>query len=680
MHKHQITMGATTDRNAEAMMTPQVTVCRAQGRICRKGSVSVRSSLLAAVLLLAVSSAWAQTWSSVGPPGGTVRDLAHDPRNPDRVYLGTADGILYRSDDGGVNWSRLDPGFPTRGMSLDEIAVDTRSTVYVGYREVSGNGGGVARSTDGGHTFTMLPGIQGESVRALALAPSNRRVIAAGTLTGVFLSRDAGQTWTRITPKDHPDLRNIESLAFDPDDPRVLYAGTWHLAWRTRDGGANWAPIHEGMIDDSDVMTMTVLQDDPQVLYATACSGIYRSENGGDSWTKLRGIPFTSRRTRAFALTHDESLLLAGTTEGLWVSDDRGATWSRSPDRDLVINAVLVQRDGSILLGTDEAGIVRSTDQGSTWVASNTGFAERFAIRLLFDPDGRLVVATWGAPRYGGVYIAGGIGRPWVHLWEGLDGHQVLSVALLDGAILAGTEDGLFIRSPDSKSWQPVPIRLGRKEVRPRVAELLVLKSGCILAATRDGVIRSADGGKTWTRPETASADIGALAGSSRNSNLVVAAGETGIYRSVNAGQSWRRVSLPLNVSMHALSFLPTDDRVVFATTSGGLFRSADRGATWRRVNGGVPHSDLTGIAISPDGGNLYVSDFTWGGIFRSTDGGASWTRMSTNGLGSDRVWAMTIDPAAPGRLLAASSAGGVHLYVPAAGGTPHQSQNELPH
>jgi photosystem II stability/assembly factor-like uncharacterized protein len=97
-------------------------------------------------------------------------------------------------------------------------------------------------------------------------------------------------------------------------------------------------------------------------------------------------------------------------------------------------------------------------------------------------------------------------------------------------------------------------------------------------------------------------------------------------------------VSLPLNVSMHALSFLPTDDRVVFATTTGGLFRSADRGATWRRVDGGVPHSDLTGLAIGPDSGTLYVSDFTWGGIFRSTDGGASWARMPTDGLGSDRM------------------------------------------
>jgi photosystem II stability/assembly factor-like uncharacterized protein len=319
-----------------------------------------------------------------------------------------------------------------------------------------------------------------------------------------------------------------------------------------------------------------------------------------------------------------------------------------------VINAVLVQRDGSILLGTDEAGVVRSTDQGRTWVASNTGFAERFALQLLFDPEGRLVVATWGAPRYGGVYMSGGIGRPWVHLYEGLERHQVLSVALLEGGILAGTEDGLFFRSPDAKSWEPLPVRIDGKVVKPRLAELLVLKSGTILAATRDGVIRSSDGGKTWTRSETANADIGALAVSPRNPNLVVAAGETGVFRSLNGGQSWRRVSLPLDVSLHALSFLPTDDRVVFATTTGGLFRSADRGATWRRVNGGVPHSDLTGLAIQPDGGAIYVSDFTWGGIFQSTDGGASWSRMPIDGLGSDRVWAMTIDPAAPQHLLAA--------------------------
>ena len=642
----------------------------------------VRSSaVLALVCALALPvisvPAIAQTWSPVGPPGGNVRDLAHDPRKPDRIYLGTADGLLYRSDDAGQNWSRLDPGFPVRGCSLDEIVVDAWSTVYVGYREVSGSGGGVARSTDGGTTFTLLPGIRGESVRALALAASSRRVLAAGTLTGVFLSRDAGQTWARITPENHPDLRNIESLAFDPDDPRVLYAGTWHLAWKTRDAGQTWAPIHEGMIDDSDVMTLTVLRDDPRVLYATACSGIYRSEDTGDHWTKLKGIPFSSRRTRAFGLTRDESLLLAGTTEGLWRSDNGGEQWTRSPDRELAINAVLPLPDGSILIGTEEAGILRSTDEGRSWVSSNTGFAERFALKLLIDPDGRLLVATWGAPRYGGVYMSGGIGRPWVHLWEGLEGRQVLSIALLDGTILAGTEDGIFSRSAGGRSWERIAVRVDGAAASLRVAELLALPSGCVLAGTPDGVLRSPDGGQTWARAQMPNGDVVAMAASPKNSNLVVAAGASGVFRSVNAGQTWRRVSLPLDVSMHALSFLPNDDRVVFATTTGGLFRSGDRGATWRRVNGGVPHSDLTGLAIRPDGRTLYVSDFTWGGIFRSADGGVNWTRMPTDGLGSDRVWAMSIDPVAPERLVAASSAGGLHLYEPAAAGNAHRAQSQ---
>src|SRR5262245_19426013 len=61
-----------------------------------------------------------------------------------------------------------------------------------------------------------------------------------------------------------------------------------------------------------------------------------------------------------------------------------------------------------------------------------------------------------------------------------------------------------------------------------------------------------------------------------------------------------------------------------------------------------------------------YVSDFTWGRIFRSADGGTTWVRMTTNGLGSDRVWTLGVDPNEPDRLLAASSAGGLHLLVSA--------------
>ncbi|HKQ19211.1 MAG TPA: hypothetical protein VJW75_05630, partial [Candidatus Eisenbacteria bacterium] len=162
------------------------------------------AGLVLAVLALGAASPHTRTWVPVGAPGGNVRALATDPRNPQRIYLGTAEGILYRSDDGGRRWQRLTPGFPLRGCSLDDIVVDSRGVVLIGYWEVRGKGGGIARSTDDGQTFAILKGLQGQSVRALAVASSDPRMIAVGTLTGVFLSRDGGKVWTRITPRSHP--------------------------------------------------------------------------------------------------------------------------------------------------------------------------------------------------------------------------------------------------------------------------------------------------------------------------------------------------------------------------------------------------------------------------------------------------------------------------------------------
>jgi len=630
----------------------------------RKVCYSFLVSAIAALTILA-ATARAESWIPVGAPGGNVRDLALDPRHPERIYLGTAVGLLYRSDDGGAHWRRLNPGFPLRGNSLDNIVVDPHGVVYIGYWEVRGGGGGIARSDDGGQTFTILKGIQGESVRALAVSPSDPSALVAGSLSGVFLSGDGGKSWSRITAVGDPNLRYIESVAFDPNDPRVIYAGTWHLGWKTVDAGSKWSPMHEGMIDDSDVMTLTVDSRSPESIFATACSGIYRSADAGGKWTKVPGIPYASRRTPAFAQdVQDPALLLAGTTEGLFVSGDDGGAWSRVTPKDLVVNTVISEPGGTILLGTDGAGVLRSKDRGQTWIPSNSGFSERFVSKILFDPDGRrLLAVVWGDTHYGGVFVSPGVRGPWARLAEGLEGREVLSLALEANTILAGTDDGIYARSDDMDSWARVPMFVDGKPMHARVTELLTLSPRRVIAATSKGMLCSPDGGQTWNPCVLGGAsEAYALAVSA--DGVLVTATKSGFFQSADRGETWVQASPPLNATPHELAFVPGADHVLFATTSGGLFRSNDLGASWRRVDGGVPHSDLTGLAVSADGRTIYTSDFTWGGVFRSMDGGDSWARMPTSGLGSDHVWALSIDPTAPGRLLASSSAGGLHVLV----------------
>jgi photosystem II stability/assembly factor-like uncharacterized protein len=272
-------------------------------------------------------------------------------------------------------------------------------------------------------------------------------------------------------------------------------------------------------------------------------------------------------------------------------------------------------------------------------------------------------VAVWGNA---GVFVTSGVRGPWIRLGEGLDGRQVLSLALLDETILAGTDDGIFARGPEATAWTRLPTFIDGRDVHPRVTELFALPPRRLLAATSNGVIGSTNEGWTWTQPELGTADeVFGLAVSRDDLDRVVAATPSGFFRSSDGGGTWKLISPKLpGVTVHAITVMASDARVLFATTTGGVFRSDDQGTSWRRLTGGIPRSDLTGIAVHPDGRTMFVSDFNWGGIFRSVDGGVTWERMPTGDLPSDRVWTLGLDPEAPERVLA-SSAGGLYLLVP---------------
>jgi photosystem II stability/assembly factor-like uncharacterized protein len=608
-----------------------------------------------------------QSWSPVGPPGGDVRSLAVDPRNPHVLYLGTADGLLFRSEDAGHRWQRLSPGFPKRGMSIDDLWVDPRGRVLAGHWAVDGSGGGVGRSLDGGHTFKLLPGVDGQVVKALAYAPSNPDVLAVGTATGVLRSDDGGDTWRRISPEGHAEIRNLDSVAFDPVDPEVLYVGTWHLPWKTEDGGRSWKPIATGMIADSDVMTLTVDRRSPRSLYATACSGMYRSGDGAARWTKIAGIPSSSRRTRAFAQDPERpDTFFAGTTEGLWLSLNGTTSWRLVTAKELVVNALVVLPGGTVLAGCDGAGVIRSEDGGQGWASSNDGFSSRFVSRVVFDTAGRRVVAgILGDRRHGGVLVAPRLEGPWSELALGLDGREVLALAVSESGVVAGTDDGIYQAA--DKLWTRLKTVTRGMDLHPRVNDLVALPGGRLLAATSKGLLRSADGGATWRLQLLGLAtEVRAVGASSRTPGLVLSATALGIFRSTDAGESWQRISQgPDDPFVRAIALLPGNDRVAFSLTPTGLFRSPDGGQSWTRRGAGLPFSDITGLALDPDGRTLYAADFAGNGLFRSDDAGESWRAFSGDGLSSSRIWGVALDPAPHGRLVALTSGGGLHVLTP---------------
>ena len=292
-------------------------------------------ALLSATLLmpfvLALPALRAQSsWIAVGPDGGDARSIGAVPGDPSHLYLGTTNSWIYESTDEGASWHRLAKLDKADDLVIDHIFVDPAnpSLIYAPAWKFGRPDGGLWISHDGGKTWKPNPGMQGQSIRAFAQAPSDPRILFAGTLQGVFRSKDAGGSWQQISPTGSREIHEVESLAVDPKDPDIVYVGTWHLPWKTPDGGNYWINIKQGVIDDSDVFSIIVDPDKPNIVYASACSGIYKSANAGAMFKKIQGIPATARRTRVLRQdpVHRDTVY-AGTTEGLYKTTDAGTNF-----------------------------------------------------------------------------------------------------------------------------------------------------------------------------------------------------------------------------------------------------------------------------------------------------------------------------------------------------------------
>jgi len=654
----------------------------------------------------------AQDWQILSPPGGDVRAMTADPANPDVLYLGTVDGHIFASQDAGAHWRLAGRAGDRADTVVMAIVVDRRNSkrIYVATRTLGESGGGVFRSDDGGATWRPS-GLAGQSVRALVQAESDSSLFFAGTLDGVYRSHGDLESWERISPANHADLRNFDSLASDPRNPAVLYAGTYHLPWKTVDGGRNWQPVAAGMVDDSDVMSITLDPGNPDRVYASACSGIYHSDSAGAKWTKYGGIRFLSRRTQIIRQDPaNPAVVYAGTTDGLWKTLNSGATWSRVSQPNWTISAMLldVRRPGRIVLGVEGLGVYITHDSGATFSAINEGFSHRQVREFVADPQqpSRMLVLLTNATE--GIYATSDGGRSWSpltrgasvqtlrHIYAAPDAASEWWAAPQSGGLLrydaahaswvhAGTivtraaapaarsvRASANSKVPPANSAAAKPAATSSKPFRAVVYEL-AFSHDSWFAATSEGLLASRDHGGTWsefTAYATASGAPHAAVHAvkiSADAQSIWVLGDSSLAISRDAGVTWAAA----DPSFHAKEverLILANDATLFAIRNGVALVSLDAGLRWRFLNS--PDAQVEDVAVE---GAEWIIATRQHGLFVSANRGENWRQLG-GPLGEGSFPTLASENSARALLAASATEGLFSVRVPL-GGTSASAQ-----
>jgi photosystem II stability/assembly factor-like uncharacterized protein len=555
-----------------------------------------------------------------------VEVVAADPHSSGRFLAGSPDALLSITEDGGDRWRPLRfPGEMTSALHAVYFDQARAGRIFAAVSPDSPGGNGLYRSDDLGASWTAVPAFGGKSVWSVAGAPSQPTILAAGTGDGVYLSRDSGDSWQRISPDGNPELSPVVSLAFDPRDPAILYAGTTHLPWKTSDSGTTWRSIHNGMLDDSDVFSIHVDPAAPASVLLSACSGIYRSANGGGKWIRMRGSADASYRTYAIVRDPaDARRVFAGTSHGLLRSTDDGKTWTVVLAAAAKALAFDPADPARMLVATADRGLHRSADHGASFTPVDHGRVSRH-YHSLIATGGRLYTSSYDrtAP-----------------LFASADGGESWRPTVVSA------------RAP-----APAPKAKARKRTRGRRAKAVPKPTPAapqagflftaaapeqpelLYGATATGIRRSADGGKTWTpvRGPGSGGIIIALHVRRGLTPVAPALAPASVKKPAPKRLTKSRRRALRSRGKGRVAAVPAPAKAVAAgleiwlATTTGFFRGSADGAAWRKI-ASVPFAGIRRIADS--GGRVLV--IGQGGAAWSLDEGASWTPLRAPAEGAE--------------------------------------------
>lgn len=584
------------------------------------------------------------TWSNIFNESPSIGALLLDPTNPSILYVGTGEanpgGIaiypgngIWRSTDAGQSWTNL--GLQNTGQ-IGKIAIHPTvpSRIFVSalgrYRSRTQDRG-IFRSTDSGLTWSRVLFVNDTTGACdVLIDPSNpNRILAAmwtryrpmtysviaGPSSGLWLSTDAGDSWTQITegfPFNNANLGRV-SLAFSESNPNVVYALAANRTvamgiYKSTDSGNSWSLTYNGsLFGEAQVWYNNIIAvhpNDPNVLLAGMVQ-MWRSTNGGVGWSTVMSSMYVDQH----AIVYDPTNL----------------------------NRIIVGNDG---------GVFTSTNGGTSWIKSfNLPISQFYAGTLDFSNPQRYF---GGTQDHGTLRTLTGSISDWTRIYGG-DGFYVLVDPTNPNRIYVESQNGGLAYSTDGgTSFNSGRTGIGNDRTNWSTPFVMDLTNTLTLYVGTYRVYRTVNGMQNWTvisgdltrNSPNLPGTITTLDVAQADPNVIyVGSGDGRVSVTTDRGSTWQDISgsLPMRW-VTRVTIDPDSANVCYVTHSGYLeynfashiHKTTNFGQTWISISGDLPDMPINDIIVDRQvRPYLYIA--TDLAVMYSTNGGVNWLVLGTD-------------------------------------------------
>lgn len=608
------------------------------------------------------AAAWTALGPFVKPTGydsgvGRTNFVRFDPTDSQKMFVGTPDGGLWKTVNGGTSWTTNGDFLPVIGCA--DLVIDPTNTqiMYLATGDKEGDrfSIGVLKTTDGGANWlpTGLSKVATDffKISRLLMDPNDHLTILASTSNSFYKTIDGGTNWVQIIVDPAMGADNVfKDMKAKPDDFNTLYIASTKI-YKSTDKGDTWTELSTGLpLSGVQRISLGVSAAEPQYIYAlyskapgtASFKGFYKSIDGGTNFAEVTAeTPLNllgnnedgsdlnagqGHYTLALGVspTDAEKVFVGGVNT--WTSTNGGTSWAictywlgaPNPNHPETITPYIhadtheinyAPGSGTVIYNCNDGGISKSTDNGATWtdISNNLPVSQQNRVGLSTS-DLSLKIASLqdiGTIQTNGSWKIAGGG----------DGEDNYVDRTNDNNIIIIGTNGDGARSIDRGATYT---SIGTIDTGTFFSPIHgdPVTAGLIYFGGRPKLWTSTDVGDTWTEKPGASPfntdPIEEFAIAESDNQIIYAIKYNAISKSIDAGNSWsdKTTGLPVGSSyLTNLCISNTDPLKVWVTFSGydaanKVFKTIDGGSTWTNISTGLPNLPINTIVYEFDNPN----------------------------------------------------------------------------